>query len=762
MEGEKISGVIERIIFKNEDNGYYVLELDRDNTGKITDIVTVNHIGITEGMSFEFEGQYVTNNKFGRQFKASRAFEVKPTSKKAIISYLSSNFFKGIGPVMAKKIVEKFGDKTVDIINEDISRLKEVQGISKKKLKVISEAWQKNSEINSIMLFLQQYSISNLLAVRIYEFYGRDCINQIKKNPYKLAKDIRGIGFIHADRVALDVGFAKDCFERISAGIMHVLSESENDGHCYLLHNQILQRTSELLGGVDVGIRIDEVLDLLIDTNEIKRMKLNGDEEYRYYNLQIFYDETFCANKIDILNSNTFNYKQELIDRWLAERENDNVRMSDDQRNSIVQIVNQSCSCLTGGPGVGKTFTLQRLVKLLDEILGVRVALCAPTGRAAKRMTEVIGTESQTIHRLLGWDPVNGGFVHNEHNVLDSQYIIVDESSMIDIRLAASLLRALPQDAQILFVGDYDQLPPVGSGSFFKDLIESGCVKTMRLNKIFRQADGSSIVEVAHKMIHGNVPTIPSPLETPELWRNGCECMFIDAEIKDANKNFSDYPQWHAGFYNYDVLGMIKELYTNTIKKYKGKNLEIQCLSPMNKGELGSEKINEILQEAVNPSDGIKKELKVANRTFREMDKIIHVVNNYTLGIFNGTIGYIVSIDVAEKTAVINYDGNMVNYQRDDLLELKLAYCISVHKSQGSEFDLTIICLGNCHYRLLMRNLVYTALTRSRQLCIFVGQRSALATSINNKNSQIRQTSLKELLQNKNQLNLIQSENKIN
>jgi len=741
---EKIVGVVEKIIYKNEDTGYHVLSVLIKDKGKEY-TVTTNQLKIHEGLTMEFYGQWTTNPKYGNQFKADKAIEIAPETKEAMVKYLSSSFFKGIGPVIAKKIVAHFGDSVLEVLKTDIDRLIEVPGISKKKLDKIRSSWIENSEINEIMVFLQAYGISTLFATKIYETYGRDCVNQIRINPYRLADDIKGIGFKYADSIAMDMGFAKDGKERISAGIRYILSEGQNDGHCYLLHKQLLDKTTTLLE-VRIKEKIDEILLELVEESEIKLSKISDEE--RFYSNQMFYDERYCAQKIDILKTAGRVANEDAVNKWQESLKNEDVELSEEQLESIKEIVSNGVSVLTGGPGCGKTTTLKYLITLLEK-LKTSYLLAAPTGRAAQRMTEVIGSESQTIHRLLGWDHVRSCFKHNERDQLGCEFLVIDETSMVDITLAASLLRALPLDCQVLFIGDVDQLPPVGPGAFFKDLINSGFVKTYILNKIFRQGEGSDIIKFAHEINKGLEPQIDSPLIDPQLWEQKTDCLFVDSELGDPYKNFTDYPDWSSLHFGIDVIGMVKRIYMETIKKYHGDGMEIQILCPMNVGDVGAVKINEILQDAVNPPSPEKFEIRIKNRYLRVGDRVIQVVNNYDLGVYNGDIGKIVLINPEEHQCVVEFgvESKSVLYKRDQLLELKLAYCITIHKSQGSEFDAIIIPLVNQHYNMLYRNLIYTGLTRAKKLCVIIGQRGAFTRSVNNVKQTKRQTSLIELLQ---------------
>ena len=739
---EKIIGLVERILFKNEDNGYHVLALEVDGMKDTTAVL--NHPNIFEGFTYEFTGEWTLHQKFGHQFKATSALEVLPSTRDGLRSYLASSFFPGIGPVIANRIINYFdGEDVLAIFNNDVERLMDVPGISKSKLAGIKESWEKNKEINDIMMFLQQHNISTLFAKKIYEFYGKNCVAQILTNPYRLAKDISGIGFLYADRVALQLGFDTEGLERLEACISFILDQGSNDGHSYLYENQIKSKSCELLK-VDLKDRVHECLELLSKSGEIYSIQLDGDDSQRYYSKKLYNNEKYCAEKIHMLKSNSFSSK---VDESLFENAKDKIVLSDEQKSAVLGIIEQGVSVLTGGPGAGKTTSLKKLVNILVT-LGYDLALAAPTGRASQRMTETIGVQASTIHRLLVWDHDNKTFLKNERNTIEANFVIIDETSMLDINLAASLLRAVPINAQILFVGDVDQLPPVGPGDFFRDLISSEIVPVFRLNKIFRQGKESLIIKHAYEINEQITPRIETPLLTPELWNDGTDCMFIDSAMPEMFKANNDYPKWSSLRYGIDFIGMISKLYTDYIPKYIGSDKEIQILMPMNVGELGTIKVNQVIQGLVNPADKSKKELRLKERTFRDGDRVIQTKNNYDLEVFNGDIGRVIEISGGEKMemTVKFSDSREVIYAKSDIFELDLAYAISIHKSQGSEFDCVILPLMKAHYRMLYKQLIYTGLTRAKKFAVFVGEREALKIAVANSNANIRQTSLRHML----------------
>jgi len=741
---EKLTATVDRILFKNDTNGYHVLNVEMSNLKDTT--VTINHPNIFEGFTYEFNGEWSTHAKFGNQFRAVSAFEVLPSSKEGLRSYLSSSFFPGIGPVIASRVISHFGDNVIEIFNNDLDKLLDVPGISKKKLEAIKAAWEKNKEINDVMMFLQSNGISTLYAKKIYEHYGKNCVSKVVSNPYRLARDIAGIGFLYADKVALQIGFAVDGLERIQACVHYILDQGSNDGHCYLYENQITTKSTELLK-TDLKGKVKEALSDLDRLEEIKAVIITGDKDKRYSSKKIYYNEKYCAEKIHLLKENTS--KVEVHDS-LFDKIKDDIILSEEQKDSVLGIIGKGVSVLTGGPGSGKTTTTKKLVRLLVN-LGFNVVLAAPTGRASQRMTEVIGVQASTIHRLLAWDHENKAFLKNERNTLDADFIIIDESSMVDINLASSLLRATPANAQVLFIGDADQLPPVGPGDFFRDLINSEIVPVFKLNKIFRQGKESLIIKNAYDINNQIIPNIDTPLLNPKLWSDGTDCVFIDSGVPEPFKKKEEYPKWSSLRYDLDFIGMICKLYTESIPKYIGKEKEIQILMPMNVGDFGTIKVNKVIQELINPEGPNKKEIHIKERILRDGDKVIQTKNNYDLEVFNGDIGKIIKIDKERTEITVTFsEEREVIYAKSDILELDLAYAISIHKSQGSEFDCVILPIMMGHYRMLYKQLIYTGLTRAKKFAVFVGQRKALEIAVKNSNAQVRQTSLGTMLLDEN------------
>lgn len=748
----KIVGEVTRIVFCNETNGYCILKVtlpkggagspNNRSDGSLT--VKLTRPNTAVGMTLEFHGKYIIDPKYGHQFKAETANEVPPSTREGMISYLSSSFFHGIGPVKARNIVKKFKENTLDIFNNDIDRLLEVPGITEKNLASIKIGWEKNKEINNIMQFLMEHGLSSAFAGRVYEYYGNNCVDQIRRDPYELSRHVSGIGFKKSDAIALSLGFAEDSPLRIKACVEHVISSSEEEGHCYLYRHQIISKSEELLG-VDMGDHILGMLTELEFNGSIIVLRSMMDEE-RYYGSRIYRNESFCYRKLNILKQRKIDIAIDEHELFEHIKENISIELSDQQKKAVIGILRSNVSILTGSPGTGKTSSTKALVEALDYI-GINFLLCAPTGRAAKRMTNVIGYDASTIHRLLSWDPSTGGFAFNEKNQLKTQCVLIDEFSMVDIHLASALLRAIPDDARVVFIGDPDQLPPVGAGNFFRDAIDSEAINVFRLTQIFRQGKGSQIIDYSHSINKGEIPNIETPLINTELWKSKeMDCLFIDSGMKDPSMSKEQIPPWSSLRYGFDVVDMIIELYRNTIPKYYNHPKDIQVLIPMKKGPLGTIEVNKRIQEAINPKRTGINELKVRDVIFREHDKVIQTVNNYNLNVFNGDVGRIVSINEERGLMSVDYDNSIITYERSDMLDLELAYSISIHKSQGSEFEFVILPIMNSYYRMLYRQLIYTGLTRAKKLAVFIGNRKSLSIAVNTLNSEKRQTSLKDFL----------------
>jgi exodeoxyribonuclease V alpha subunit len=814
---ERLRGVVDRVTFHNADTGWSVLRVRPIDAPQRQETVIVHQTKVFAGATMAFFGAWTLNPKYGRQFNAIRAIEQRPATSAALEKYLGSGLIKGVGPKTARKIVNHFKAHTLEVFESDIERLTEVPGIAQKKLKSIRAAWVEHRAIRDVMMFLQTHGISTLFAVRIYKAYGDAAIAIVTDDPYRLARDFYGIGFFSADKVALSIGLNRDSRRRLMAGIAHVLAASRDFGHCYLTETQIRSQANDLLD-LDISQRLPDVLAEMAAEGLLKvrdREVGDGTVESCYYSKSLYFDELTVARKIAGM-AGAVPIDMARVQRWIDNYcRSQGITLSDEQSLAVQRIVGRQFSVLTGGPGVGKTTTTLVLARLLEAI-GVRVVLAAPTGRASQRMSEVIGREAKTIHRLLEWQL--GGFNKNADNPLDADFIIVDECSMLDIGLTASLLRAVDEKAQVLFIGDADQLPSVGAGNVLKDIIASGRVACFRLTRIFRQAAQSLIIKYAHGINRGKMPRIDSPFRRPAVWENGTDCFFMDSdeatqeqlrfvsrvkrfdEVRRAapqqTLNEADDPYefrvaeplvpyeteltipkkfehvdlerviraegrvaelvavlkkvhpWSSLHYGLSAADAIRKLVLDWIPKYHGRGCEIQVLSPMTRGSLGTLSLNAMMQEAVNPPASGKPQLKVGERTFRVGDRVIHRRNNYDLGVFNGDIGEITAIDNQALSCRVSFfpDRRMVDYQRDDIVELDLAYAITIHKSQGSEFEVVVMPLLTQHFKMLYRNLLYTGLTRARRLAVLVGTRRAMAMAVRNQDTSRRQTMLQELL----------------
>lgn len=826
---EKVAGIVKRITFHSPETGWTVLKVSPFDRSAEEVAVIVHQSKVFAGATMDFYGNWAQHPKFGEQFKAVKVVERKPATSNALEKYLGSGLIKGVGPGFAKRIVKYFGKDTLQVFDTNIERLLEVPGIARKKLETILSAWEEHKDIKDVMLFLQSYDISTLFAVKIYKTYGKDSVKVVSENPYRLAKDIYGIGFFSADKVALSMGYSPTSEQRIRAGIEHVLDTSREEGHCYLTMAQITKQVNELLENeleaqaVPLLEAMEQATDIKVRLLELLETGKGGKDQATtvqgatkcYYAPSIYFDEDYIVKKVLTLAAKKIPVDIKRMDAWIEKYcKKYGVALSDEQQRAITGIAHCGFSVLTGGPGCGKTTTTRVLVALLGA-MQKRVLLAAPTGRAAQRMTEVIGLQAKTLHRLLEWQPAQGGFKKNEQEPLKADVLIVDECSMLDVHLAAAVLRAVSQKMQVLFIGDADQLPSVGAGNVFKDIIASGATPVFRLTKIFRQAQESSIIRFAHEINKGVTPRVESPFHRPNVWREGLDCLFVDSDeatleqlrfIKrvksslgkdgnDAGKASEDDSEalyvdetpgvpfvipdkfrhvdlgqlvktegaieelkgvvkkvhpWSSLHYGLTATNMVQELYAATIPKYFG-DTEVQILSPMTKGSLGTFSLNHLIQERVNPAGRGKAQLVLGERVFRVDDRVIQKRNNYDLEVFNGDIGRVVEAYGEDMKLTVAYKSNgeerFVTYEKDALSEIELAYAITVHKSQGSEFGAVIIPITTQHFNMLFRNLIYTGLTRAKKLAVFVGSRKALAMAVNNNKMLVRQTGLEGLLE---------------
>lgn len=714
---EYLSGNIERITYHNEDNGFCVL---RVKVKGHKDLVTVtgNSPTLSVGEYIKCSGIWFNDRNYGKQFKADFLKALPPDTLEGIEKYLGSGLIKGIGAHFAKKLVSAFGDKVFDVIEEKPELLSTLDGIGKVRANSICNNWKDQKIVREIMIFLQSHGVGTTRATRIFKTYGEDAIAIVSKNPYQLAKDIRGIGFISADTIAGNLGIAKDSLIRARAGLSHILLEATSSGHCALPLNILVENTQKLLK-IDSGL-----VDLAIEKEiELKTLipDVIGDKSCIFLASYHFYEKQIAKILLSITKDDV-SWGDDNLDELIPDIEHKlNITLADNQREAISKAISNKLMVITGGPGTGKTTLVQTLINIL-EIKELNIKLCAPTGRAAKRLSETTGLEATTIHRLLEIDPTQGGFKYNEDNRLSCDYLIVDESSMIDVTLFFALIKALPENAGLLLVGDVDQLPSVGAGQVLKDIINSNMVTTVRLNQIFRQSATSDIITNAHNVNKGILPNLSTHKENSDFY-------FIEAETGD------------------DIINKIITMTCQRIpKKF---NLDpvndIQLLCPMQRGGSGARLLNSELQKALNPNyqEGITK----FGQVFAVGDKVMQMENNYDKDTYNGDIGIISAIDKDEQEIVIDFYGNKVPYDYADLDQITLSYATTIHKSQGSEYPAIIIPITMQSYMMLRRNLTYTAITRGKKLVIVIGEKKAFAMAVRDSKSSNRYSKLKDWLQ---------------
>ncbi len=718
-----LQGQIERITYRNEENGYTVAKVKAHNR---RDLVTVvgTILTPTPGEELVMQGEWVYSPRYGQQFKVVQYTSIVPASVSGIEKYLGSGLIKGIGPVMATRIVKQFGQETLAVIEHDSERLTEVEGIGEMRVQMIRSAWTAQKEIREVMIFLQSQGVSSGYATKIFKQYKEKSIEVVKANPYRLATDIFGIGFITADKIAERLGVAKNSELRAEAGVLYVLNQLAEAGHVYYPYELLIRKCRDIL---EVERAIVEkafgliTADTRVVIEEVTRSAGEDDGETRaVYLARYYFAETGIAAHL-----------KSLINAPVSKRETDaakavewvqgqlSIQFADRQKEAISNAIDHKVMVITGGPGTGKTTIINAILKIFARA-GARILLAAPTGRAAKRISEVTGHNAKTIHRMLKYSVREGGFEKNETNPLDGDLIIIDEVSMIDTLLMNHLLRATPVRATLILVGDVNQLPSVGAGNILKDIIDSGAVPVVELNEIFRQAQESLIIVNAHRINNGVMPILKSPGAKSE------DFYFIEKENPEA------------------VLKLILELVTERIpKRFKLNPVDdIQVLTPMHRGTVGAENLNLALRQTLNPrEDGITR----GGKNFRVNDKVMQVRNNYDKDVFNGDIGRIVKIDTELQEVSIAFDGRTVMYDFRDLDEIVLAYAISVHKSQGSEYPAVVIPILTQHYVLLQKNLIYTAVTRGKNLVVIIGTRKALFTQNRLKSYSLRSENLPAL-----------------
>jgi exodeoxyribonuclease V alpha subunit len=713
---EVLAGLVERVTFHNEENGFCVL---RTKARGYRDLVTVvgQAASISAGEWITASGEWVNDRAHGQQFRARFLKTSAPTSIEGIERYLGSGMIRGIGPAYAKKLVRAFGEKVFDIVETEPGRLREVDGIGPVRAKRIVEAWAEQKVVREIMMFLHSNGVGTARAVRIYKTYGSDAVQVMTENPYRLTRDVRGIGFKTADAIAMRLGFEKTAMIRLKAGVSFALAEAMDEGHCGLPNTELISLAENLLEAPADLIRT--ALDLELSEGAVVADKVG--ETDCVFLAGLHRAEQAIAGRLIAIARGKLPWPA--IDAakavaWVEERSG--LRLAHSQRDAIRLALSSKALVITGGPGVGKTTIVKSILRILG-VKGVRMLLCAPTGRAAKRMTEATGIEARTIHRLLEVDPKTGGFKRNEGNVLDCELLVVDEVSMVDVLLMQALLKAVAETAALLIVGDIDQLPSVGPGQVLADVIRSGALPVVRLTEVFRQAAASRIIVNAHRINQGLMPDLAPPNGDSDFY-------FVPADDPET------------------AVSRILELAKTRIPKRFGHDpiRDVQVLCPMNRGGVGARSLNIELQAALNPAG--ERKIERFGWTFAPGDKVMQIENDYDKEVYNGDIGYIVDVDPEAGELGATFDGRGVVYGFGELDVLVPAYAATIHKSQGSEYPAVIIPVLTQHYPMLQRNLLYTGVTRGKRLVVLVGQKKAVAIAVRNASSRRRWSKLGEWL----------------
>ena len=753
---EHLRCVVERITYQNADNGYTVIKCRAKG---FSDLVTVvgSMPDVHVGSVLSLTGLWKVDARYGRQFAMETFEETLPATVYGIEKYLGSGLIKGIGPKFAGKIVREFGKDTLDVIEEDPDALLRVPGIGRRRVERIKQSWEEQKEIKNIMLFLQSHDVSTSHASKIYRKYGNESLQVVQGNPYRLADDIWGIGFRTADTIAEKLGFGHEKYVRLRSGLLYTLNRLSDEGHCYATREMLLKTGAELLSVEEnlLSITLDEMVraeDVIVETIPEARQEgqrrlqegQRGPEEAgaaayeqhgapkAIYLPPFWFSETGCAKRMKAIFQNGGGYR--IKAEGLAERISRKTRMTYDeiQMQAILASVQSKVLILTGGPGTGKTTTTLGIITAFREA-GARILLAAPTGRAAKRLSEAAHMEAKTIHRLLEMKPPEG-YQKNEENPLEGDVLIVDECSMIDIMLMYNLLKAVPDTMTLILVGDIDQLPSVGAGNVLRDLIDCGCFPVVRLTRIFRQAETSRIILNAHRVNAGNMPDLRGGRQS--------DFFFMDMDNPRVNPHADDpeaYPPAEEA-----AREIMELVMTKLPRYYRIPPSEIQVLTPMQRGVVGAANLNQILQDALNPdSPGLRR----GGYLYRARDKVMQIRNNYDKEVFNGDIGVVVSVDGEERQLTVDFDGRDVVYDSSELDELVLAYAATIHKAQGSEYPIVVMPVMMNHYVMLQRNLLYTGITRAKKVLVLVGTKRALSYSVRHVTVTERNTMLKERLQ---------------
>lgn len=737
------SGTIEKVFYQNPENGYAIFRVIPDGrdagrggvpTTGFSCVGTL--VNPRQGQQLSFVGRFENNAKYGRQFRFSQANEQEPTSEEALVSYLSSNLIKGMGPELAERVVKAFGKDTIRVLDQDPDRLKDVRGIGKKNFETIVESWREHRALTDLMQFLQPHGISAAYGVRIYREYGAHAVEIVRTNPYRLAMDIRGIGFVTADAIAKKLGFEPDDPLRMQGAVLFALQKASEDGHVYLPQEELVSRIQNGFGLSKEGVL--DAVNALRDESRVVIETVNPDEngngEKAIYMSWLYRCEDKTAYYLERLLQMPSNVTFKKLDKQVEEAlSSQPFTLDEEQAKAVRQAAANKVMVLTGGPGTGKTTIIKAIIALFRQVTA-RIYLAAPTGRAAKRMSEATGREARTLHRMLEFNPGLNSFERNEDNPLACDLLIVDEASMMDINVFYSLLKAVPTGCVVIFVGDINQLPSVGPGAVLADIMASGRIFVAELSHIHRQDGHSMIVQHAHEVNEGLLPSFARSLD------EDTDSYFLEA-----------YPDENAA-------RAIVDLICRTIPARFGIDAaDVQLITPQHKGDVGTKNLNDLLQQALNPAGVTAQygspntpkampEIRRGDVVFRTGDKVMQIQNNYEKDVFNGDVGFIKRIDPETRHVFVVYDGRTVEYETSEMDELVLAYAISIHKSQGSEYPAVVIPLFMQHYIMLQRNLAYTAMTRGKKLVLFVGQWRAMERSVSNATVNKRYTRLAEKL----------------
>ena len=731
---ERLSGTIERITYYNEENGYSVLKvlpdqrrLDAARDGTIAVVGIMPELQIS--MTVAFTGEWVEDKTYGKQFRAETVEAVAPTTVQGLANYLGSGLVKGIGPVTAERIVKHFGKKTIDILDNDPERMYDVPGIKPQLIKRLIDTWAQTQNANAAMIFLQNFGVSSKLATRIYSELGDETMSKVRSDPYTLADEVHGIGFIKADAIAQNMGVEPDAHGRIRAGLHYALNQMANEGHVFMPRDRLLEKTAELLK-IEQTDRLDLALGQQLLQNELvadRALNEGGEQIEAIYLPKLYYRELWVARRLHRLNETPspladevrgMDWKEFLSD--LSEQSNQG--LSAQQQDAVRAALAYKISVLTGGPGTGKTTTLRMVIEALQS-LEFSFLLASPTGRAAKRLSESTGCEASTIHRMLGYNPAEG-FTHDQDDPLDADMVIVDETSMVDLTLFHHLLKAIRPETHLMLVGDVNQLPSVGAGNVLHDVIDSGLAHVTRLETIFRQGQDSHIVVNAHRVNQGELP-------------------FMDNSSADFF------------FFGADDPGKAAELVVDIVKNRLPAKFgvdpirDVQVIAPMYRGPAGVDALNALLQKTLNGGGSRRAEKQIGERIFRLGDKVMQTRNDYDKDVFNGDIGRVYGFDFDDgKLRVMMDDGQMVEYSWKETDQLRHAFCISTHRSQGAEYPVVVIPILAQHYMMLQRNLLYTAITRAKKLVVMVGSRRAVGMAVHNNKVSERYSNLLTRLRN--------------